>query len=103
MQRRLNRPDYAGVKQSLSEVGFHSALGLVSSYAGRGPDLERWLADAQINRDRNLRLQFIAGMQPDVQGGTFIYDDMLRFRTFPESLFVTSPERRQELRKALGW
>ena len=102
LQRRLDRPDYAGVAQSLRDVGFYTALGLLSTYAGQGRDLQRWLADAQINRDRNLRLQFLAGMQPDVQGGTSIYDDMLRFRVFPERLFAVADPRRSELRKALG-
>ena len=101
LQRRLNRPDYARVKQSLSEVGFHSALGLMTTYAGRGRDLRRWLAGAQINRDRNLRLQFLAGLHPDMQGSYFIYDDMLRYRNYPEGLFIASGQSQAALRKTL--
>ena len=34
-----------------------SATDLFSTYAGKRPDLDPWMADAIINRDRNLRLQ----------------------------------------------
>jgi spermidine synthase len=102
LQRRLDHPDYARVKQSLREVGFHTALGLLSTYAGQGRDLRGWLAHAQINRDRNLRLQFLAGMTPDIQGGYFIYDDMLRYRHYPEGVFAASDELRRLLRPFSG-
>ena len=36
LQARLDRPDYAEVKESLAEVGFHSAVELLATYAGRG-------------------------------------------------------------------
>jgi spermidine synthase len=62
IQARLNLPEYAPVKQSLHEVGMNSAVDLFSTFAGRASDLKPWLADAMINRDRNLRLQFLAGM-----------------------------------------
>jgi spermidine synthase len=101
LERRLERPDYAAVRRSMAEVGFRTALGLLTTYAGQGRDLQPWLARAEINRDRNLRLQFLAGMTPDVQGGFFIYDDILRFREFPERLFVASEENRAALRKVL--
>jgi spermidine synthase len=101
MQQRLERPDYARVVESLREVGFHTAVGMLSTYAGQGRDLRPWLAHAQINRDRNLRLQFLAGMTPDVQGGFYIYDDMLRYRMYPEGLFEASDAGRTALRKVL--
>jgi len=34
----------------MREVGFNSAISLLSTYAGQGPDLKPWLADAEINR-----------------------------------------------------
>ena len=61
LQERLNRDDHARVKQSLAEVGFHSAVGLLATYAGQATDLQEWMRDAQINTDRNLRLQYLAG------------------------------------------
>jgi spermidine synthase len=101
LQRRLDRPDHAAVRQSLNEVGFKTALGILSTYGGRGNDLEPWLRGAEINRDHNLRLQFLAGMNPDLQGGFAIYDDMLHFRGYPESLFIASAESRSALQKTL--
>jgi spermidine synthase len=100
--RRLARPDHAAVVQSLHEVGFNRALGLLITYAGRGRDLAPWLRGAQINRDRNLRLQFLAGMNPDLQGGFAIYDEMLRYRLYPEGVFVASAGDRSALRESIG-
>ena len=59
---RLARPEYANVADSLEAVGFHNALELFATYAGRGDDLAPWLKDAQINHDQNLRLQYLAGL-----------------------------------------
>ncbi len=39
VQARLDRPDYARVLASISEVGFHSAVELFATYAGRASDL----------------------------------------------------------------
>src|SRR5262249_33748445 len=62
IQARLQRPEYAPIVRSLNEIGMHSAVDLFSTFAGRATDLAPWLADASINRDRNLRLQFLAGL-----------------------------------------
>src|SRR5215831_19361917 len=62
VQARLDRPDYAPVVASLSDVGFHSAVELLATYAGRAQDLRPMLAGAQINNDLNMRLQYIAGL-----------------------------------------
>jgi len=50
------------VAQSMREVGFNSAIALLSTYAGQASDLRSWLVDAGINRDGNLRLQYLAGL-----------------------------------------
>ena len=62
--------------------------------------LRPWLADAQINRDRNLRLQFLAGrgLEPLRSGG--IYSQMLQYRRYPEGLFIGTPEQLQQIRFA---
>lgn len=85
---RLRRPDYWRVAQSLREVGFDSAGELLSTYTGRGPDLGEWMKGAAINRDRNLRLQYLAGMTFNQRQGRMIYEDMLAYRRPPEGLFV---------------
>src|SRR5262249_10986279 len=83
LQQRLERADHKRVAESLKEVGFGKAVELLATYAGQGPDLERWLKDAQINRDRNLRLQYLAGMGLNYYNGEIIYDRMMAYRKFP--------------------
>jgi spermidine synthase len=77
------------------------AVPLLSTYAGRDRDLRPWLADAELNLDVNLRLQYLAGLRVDVQEGTFIYADMMLFRRYPEDLFVGSAAIVQELRRSI--
>ena len=101
LEQRLARPDYGAVRESLNEVGLGSALSLLSTYAGRGPDLHRWLARAQINRDRDLRLQYLAGFGMLQNDATAILYDMLRYRRFPSPLFEGSVQQIHTLRYAL--
>ncbi len=102
LDARLARPDMGLVQASLTTVGFFSTVDLLSTYAGSAADLKPWLADAQINLDRNLRLQYLAGMTPDWYKGGPIYTDMLRYRRFPAGLFTGRPAEVGQLRAALG-
>ena len=102
MEHRLASSGYADVAKSLSDVGFQSAMGLLTTYAGHGPDLKPWLQGAQINRDGNLRLQYLAGLALNYSQENLIYDQMLSYRKFPEGLFVVSEGRRPALQAALG-
>jgi spermidine synthase len=95
---RLRRPEYARVKQSLNQVGFNSIIQLLGTYGGRSSDLAKWLADAQINRDRNLRLQYLAGMDLNSYNEGIIYNEMIKSRLFPDDLFVASDTTRMALR-----
>jgi spermidine synthase len=90
IERRLHRPDYAPVAQSLREIGMSSAVDLFSTYAGRKSDFEPWLKDAAINRDRNLRLQYLAGMGLNLYHADTIYADMLTYSRLPTDLFIGS-------------
>jgi len=100
LQARLARPDMRAVAASLAEVGFYSVTDLLDTYAGRASDLAPWLADAQINLDRNLRLQYLAGLTPDQYKGDPIYQDMLRYRRFPSGLLTGAPATMAPLRAA---
>jgi spermidine synthase len=102
LQQRLAQPDYARVTQSLGEVGFTSVLSLLSTYGGQARDLAPWLADAQINTDGNLRLQYLAGLGLNSYENAAIYDEMLRYRRFPDNLFVGAPSEKEYLREALA-
>jgi spermidine synthase len=106
LQAKLDSPRYAQVRQSLDEIGIHSAVELLSNYAGSAKDLAPWLKDAAINRDRNLRLQYLAGMGLNLYQSGPIYADMLQYVQFPESLFTGSPESiaavRAGIERAIG-
>ena len=88
LDERLQRPAYTEVRASLSEVGIDSVLDLLSTYAGRADELGPWLEDADINRDRNLRLQYLAGLGINRYEQDLIYRQMLSYITYPEELFV---------------
>jgi spermidine synthase len=91
VQARLDSPEFAEVAQSLREIGMFSAVDLLGTYAGRASEMRGYLADAQVNRDRNLRLQYLAGMGLNLYEQDRIYRDMIRERRFPEDLFTGSP------------
>ena len=79
-----------------------SAVDLFSTYAGRKPDLLPWLRDASINRDRNLRLQYLAGLGLNLYQADVIYADMLRYVTsMPQDLFVASDQTKHTLFTAI--
>jgi spermidine synthase len=101
MERRLASPEYAPVAKSLRKIGFNSAVGLLSTFGGRAPDLKPWTKDAEINRDRNLRLQFLAGFDMNTNDRVEVYRNILAFRRYPEDLFIGQPETLTALRTAM--
>jgi spermidine synthase len=94
---RLLRPDHVRVLKSLNDVGFDDPLDLLATYAGRAGDLTSWLEGAPINRDRNLRLQYLAGLGVNKNMESRIYREILSHRTSVRGLFTGSEERRQWL------
>ena len=101
LQQRLDRPDHSAVADSLRAVGFKSANDVLATYLGQAPDLKPWLAGAQINLDRNLRLQYLAGLTMNSRVSEEIYQSLLAYRRFPELLFAGSDESLQPLRTLL--
>jgi len=101
LDQRLARPDYQAVLSSMREVGYNSAADLLSTYAVRASDLRDWLHNAQINRDRNLRLQYLAGMGLNNYLAPAIYNQILSHSTFPTDLFIGSPQRIDALQVAM--
>jgi spermidine synthase len=102
IQAKLDRPEYARVRQSLAEVGFTSAEGLLGTFAGQRAHLEAWMADAQINHDNDMRLQYLAGLGFNRYDQASIYSAMIRDRTYPEGLFVGSPARLAAIRALIA-
>jgi spermidine synthase len=92
VQARLSDPANAAVAKSLSEVGINSAVDLFGTFAGRRGDMKTWLSDAQINTDRNLKLQYLAGLGLNLYQSDAIYKAMIREAKYPQDLFEGSPE-----------
>jgi spermidine synthase len=105
IERRLKQPEYSLVAKSLAEVGLPSAVDLFATFAGQGRDFSAWLKDAEINRDRNLRLQYLAGMGLNLYRADVIYAEMLRHSQQPHDIFIGSAEMRQALLQkiAVAW
>jgi spermidine synthase len=89
-QEKLERPEYRVVAASLREIGFPSVVELLGTYAGRASDLKGWTKDASINRDRNLRLQYLAGLGFNLRMSGTIYNNLVAYRRRPDGLFTGS-------------
>ncbi len=98
---RFDRTENARAAKSVRDVGFSSAIDLLSSYAGRGPDLAAWLNGAAINTDRDLRLQYLAGMGLNVHEEYQIYSELMEARRISPALFVGSAETLAKLRNVI--
>lgn len=102
LERRLASPEYSEIAKSLRSIGFDSSRGLLSTYGGRRRELQgSWLADAEINRDKNLRLQFLAGFGMNHDQRAEIYRGILSYRRYPDELFVGPREDLDALRTAI--
>ena len=102
LQAKLAQPKYAAVRDSLNDVGFPSVLNLLSTYAANSADLRQWMRTAQINRDRNLRLQYLAGLGLNVNAGPEIFQQIISSRHFPNEVFTGSPAAMQPIEQMVG-
>jgi len=116
VREKLNSANYIRVRESLLEVGFGAdikgrewkpnlwndpAVSLLATYAGRAADMKDWMENAQLNTDRNLRLQYLAGMSVNSFMGGEILNGILKYYTFPGDMFSGSPQQIQEMKLAL--
>jgi len=97
LNRRINAS--VAVRNSLAQVTLGSGAALLSTYAGRSQDLQPWLAGAEINRERHLRLQYLAGLAANMEERFLIFQAMLGYRRYPADLFVASAELEAQLRR----
>jgi spermidine synthase len=100
LQQRFANPAYQGVATSLTTVGFTSPIALFATYAGQASDMAVWLRDAAVNTDRNLRLQYLAGVGLNQYTEAAIYEQIAQFRKLPDALFVADEEFKRQLREA---
>jgi spermidine synthase len=91
VQARLDRPDYAPVLASISDVGFHAAVEFLATYTGRAADLEPMLRDTRVNNDMNMRLQYIAGLGLNSMSYQATYRKIRQYRRFPDGLLTGAP------------
>jgi len=118
LQERFNSEEYGRVRQSLLDVGFgmnvtniswgpnvmgDPIMSLLATYAGRAADLGEWMKGAQINTDRNLRLQYLAGMSLNSYIGTELLNGILRYYKYPDEIFTGSAGQLQMMRQALQY
>ncbi|MFN7914005.1 MAG: fused MFS/spermidine synthase [Vicinamibacterales bacterium] len=101
LETMLRSPSFAAVDSSLVQAGLFGAVELFGNYAGRARDLQGWMADAEINHDKDLRLQFLAGLGLNTHSGDEIYRDLLSYRTYPDDLFVASESTMIKLKAAM--
>ena len=92
VQGRLDDPANSAVARSLREIGINSAVDLLGTFAGQQVDMSAWLQHSIINTDRNLRLQYLAGLGLNHYNSDRIYRAMIRDTRFPESLFTGSQD-----------
>jgi spermidine synthase len=114
LNQMLEEKSYLPVKESLMDVGFGTGnanfssldrnvvIDLLATYAAKASDLQRWTADAQINRDKNLRLQYLAGMWFNSYVSTSILQSILESYKFPDDVFVGSNAYVEMLRQTLA-
>jgi spermidine synthase len=64
--------------------------------------LKEWSQGAKINTDRNLRLQYLAGLALNKQVASDLLGSVLKYYEFPQNdLFVGSDERLRDLEARL--
>jgi len=102
LQRTMDDSNNAVAMAVLGTVNFENAEDLLRTFAGQASDFHGWLADAEINTDRNLRLQYVAGLANNLQLADLIYQDMLARRKFPENVFSGNGQVIDRLRVAMS-
>jgi spermidine synthase len=102
IQERLDRPEYKPVANSLREVGYNSAIDLLATFAVQSSDLRHWLQHAQINTDRNLRLQYLAGLGLNQYMAPAIYQQIVQYGSLSPDIFTGSAARLRALRNGMA-
>ena len=98
VQARLDAPEGEPIRRSLAQVGINSAVELFGTYSGSRSDMANWLEGAEINTDRNLRLQYLAGLGLNQYESASIYRSLIQQTRYPEHLFEGSEETLGALR-----
>jgi spermidine synthase len=100
VQQRVDREDFALVRDSLRDIGVGNLFDLFSSYAGGAADLGPWVAGAALNTDGDLRLSYLAGWGINSNLADNLYRQMLTYRKPPAGIFTGSPKLVESLMSA---
>lgn len=107
MEKLLETPEYSRVARSLREIGFYSASDLLATFVAQGADLKPWLSDAVLNRDRNLRLQYLAGAGLNRTDAGAIYNHIVSAIPggphLPDQVFTGSDDLMEYLGRAVQY
>ena len=79
------------VKQ-MNDVDLGDSFEIAQTFSGFRADSQQWLADAELNTDQNLRLQYLAGAGAGTHIADRIYFEIIRNATFPLSLNLTKDQ-----------
>jgi spermidine synthase len=111
IQAYLDDPANQAIKRSLQDVHFGErgtpgsceAVELLATYGGTAPRMTGWTqgTDNLINYDRNLRLQYIAGMWINNDDQVKIFNNILSNYSWPSEIFSGSPEHLAALKDIL--
>lgn len=101
LNKKLEGVEFIEGRAALRDVSIGSGWDLLGTYAGRATDLGPWLKGAALNRDRNLRLQYLAGMSANTYQSGPILEAILKYRLYPSDLFITTDEEERRLRQLI--
>ena len=99
IDRRIR--DNPQLQATLAEVNLATIPELIGQFAGYGKDLRPWLADAEINRDRSLRLEYLAGLSVFLYESHRIFEQIAIHRPYPAEILKNDAPYEAEIRKRL--
>jgi spermidine synthase len=99
LERRIN--SNSAVNGALEQVNLGTIPELVGQFVCRGEDLKPWLEDAEINQDRSLRLEYLAGLSLWMKRHNEIFREIAAFRRYPADLFENDAAYKDEILRRL--
>ena len=95
MQQRIDNNER--LKANLDEVGIGSVPRLFRQYCGNHLTLKRTVENAEINHDRSLKLEYMAGLSLFFQEPDAIYSSITEFIDYPSQLLVNDQPFKAEI------
>lgn len=71
------------VQSALASIGLGSGVELARAFAGQPRDLDAWVEGAELNLDRNLRLEYLAGSAHFEQSAEAIFRGITQELSYP--------------------